>query len=111
MGWNEPDDWNCHYHICSACGGRYHLSGSDVCDCEPCEKCDESVPPNNLTYFESVNESYCEDCVIDMTWCMCDKVMLEESEMYIEKDWYCTYKYVTYPYCKKCEAKRLEEEK
>ena len=41
MTWNVPDDWNSYYRTCGICGGRYHTSGGDVCDCEYCEDCGE----------------------------------------------------------------------
>ena len=49
MAWNVPDDWGMYYRKCGVCGGRYHLSGSDVCNCPDvpekffCEYCGEEM--------------------------------------------------------------------
>ena len=48
MTWNVPDDWNAHWNTCGICGGRYHASGSDVCDCEHCEECGDVLEKGEI---------------------------------------------------------------
>jgi len=55
MAWNVPDDWGTYYRKCEVCGGRYHESGSDVCDCVFCVECGDRVT--------KTDEDYCDTCL------------------------------------------------
>ena len=47
MGFNLPDDWGDYWRTCDQCGARYHASGTDECNCVPCEDCGDLVPPED----------------------------------------------------------------
>lgn len=46
---NLPQDWDSYYAQCSACGHRYHASGTETCACFTCEYCDEDKPPAEMS--------------------------------------------------------------
>ena len=58
MSWgsmNLPDDWGSYFHTCEKCGKRYHSSGTEQCDCIPCECCGELVAPGEGHGIEEVS--------------------------------------------------------
>ena len=48
MSGNVPDDWDCYWHACDACGEKYHASGTTTCGCAVCETCGDANPPDKM---------------------------------------------------------------
>lgn len=64
---NLPSDWGSYSRTCSKCGARYHESGTEQCDCEPCEapKCWELVPPDDYEEQDSLCAGHFEQKLED----------------------------------------------
>jgi len=64
---NLPSDWGSYTRTCSKCGARYHESGTEQCDCEPCEapKCWELVPPDDYEEQDSLCAAHFEQKLED----------------------------------------------
>ena len=61
---NLPPDWGNYYGTCMDCGGRYHASGTEQCDCEECERCEETTAPDSLD-----EKGICDTCWKDFGTC------------------------------------------
>jgi len=56
---NLPDDWNAYWRTCEDCGARYHLSGTDECECPTCDKCHEVTAESDMA---DDRDGWCEKC-------------------------------------------------
>ena len=75
---NVPDDWDCHWLTCGACGKEYHASGTTTCGCEPCSVCEEFHPPDMM------EGDACEECVTSCVWAWKDTS--REKELHVLLD-------------------------
>ena len=53
---NVPDDWTSYWRDCDACGGQYHASGVDGCECLWCAECGTRFTPE-------ADETRCAGCL------------------------------------------------
>jgi len=56
---NLPDDWNAYFRTCEDCGARYHLSGTDECECPTCDNCHEVTAESNM---DDERDGWCSKC-------------------------------------------------
>jgi len=62
---NLPSDWGSYSRMCSKCGARYHESGTEQCDCEPCKECTELVPPDEYVEQDGLCKPHFEQKLED----------------------------------------------
>lgn len=72
MSSNVPDDWNCYWTECAACGKHGHASGTTTCDCTECRFCEEQFPPNDI------EQGTCVPCQQSLFWAW-DELNAEEE--------------------------------
>ena len=75
---NVPDDWDCYWLTCGACGKEYHASGTTTCGCEPCSGCEEFHPPDRM------EGDACEGCIATCVWAWKDTSL--EKELHVLLD-------------------------